>query len=97
MAELRVSDRSRKSYAREVKLEVVNFYESNGRNLCQTSKHFSVHTKTVKRWILNKDKIRQSRKGSKRIKFARTPKFPVMEQKLYDDDTMECRQLAVLS
>ena len=60
--------KTRKSYTREYKLEVVRFYHQN--NLYQTSKRFSLNTKTIGRWVADEDKIKNSKKASKRVKHA---------------------------
>ena len=55
----------RKSYTREKKLEVLEFYKSHQSNLYQTSKKFSLNTKTILRWIKDEEKIKESKKGSR--------------------------------
>ena len=56
---------TRKSYTREYKPEVVRFYREN--NLYQTAKRFSLNTKTIGRWVADKEKIKKSKKASKRV------------------------------
>ena len=73
----------RKSYKREEKLHVVKFYYSNGNNLYQTCKAFSLNSRTVKRWIDNEEHIEESKKGSRRAKFTRSAQYPEMEEKLH--------------
>ena len=75
--------RRRKSYTRETKLKVVEFYYSRQKNLYQTSKHFELNTKTVLRWVKDEEKIRHSRKGSKHAKHDRPAKYPDVEERLY--------------
>ena len=75
--------KTRKSYSREEKLKVVGHYYSEGQNLYQTCKRFSLNTKTVLRWLKDEEKIRGSKKGSKRVKFQRQARFPEMEKILY--------------
>ena len=55
---------TKKSYTREYKLEVVRFYHQN--NLYRTSKRFSLNTKTIGRWVADEEKIKKSKKASKR-------------------------------
>ena len=43
-----------------------------------------MNSRTVKRWIVVKKAIKESKKGRKRVKFSRTAKHPEMEEKLYD-------------
>ena len=73
--------KGRKSYTREYKLEVVRFYREN--NLYQTAKRYSLNTKTVGRWVADYEKIKDSRKSSKRVKFDRKSKYPDVEEELY--------------
>ena len=79
----------RKSYTREFKLSVVNFYREKSNNLYLTSKWFSLNTKTVLRWIGDEDGIKKSKKGSKHRQHVRPPMYPEMEQQLY----LEYKQL----
>ena len=58
----------RKSYSREFKLKVVTFYPEN--NLYQTSKIFSLNTKTILRWARD-EKIEKAKKGSKHVQHHR--------------------------
>ena len=73
--------KTRKSYTREYKLEVVRFYREH--NLYQTAKRFSLNTKTVGRWVADEEKIKKSKKASKRVTFVRRCQFPDVEEELY--------------
>ena len=77
-----VAKRKRQSYTRERKLEVIAFYHRN--NLYQTSKKFALNTKTVLRWVREEEKIRETKKGSRRVAFEKSAFFPDMEERLYD-------------
>ena len=70
----------RKSYTREFKLTVINHYCEN--NLYQTSKRFSLNTKTILRWVADEEKLK---KGSKCTITVRKAAFPEMEAALYQD------------
>ena len=74
------SKAKRKSYAREFKLQVVQFCREN--NLYQTAKRFSLNTKMIRRWVADAEKIKKSKKASKRVKFVRTCQFPDVEEEL---------------
>ena len=76
--------RKRRSYTREEKLKIVRYYNDNGKNLYQTCKHFNLNSRTVKRWIDGKKATKESKKGRKRVQFARRPKYAEMEEKLYE-------------
>ena len=77
--------RKRKSYTREEKVKVVNSYYANDRNLYQTCKQFSMNSKTVLRWIRDEEKIRDSKKGSKRVKFERSAENHEVEERLHGE------------
>ena len=79
----------RKSYTREFKLSMVKFYRENNNYLYQTSKRFSLNTKTVLRWIGDEEGIKKSKKGSKHRQHVRRPLYPEMERQLY----LEYKQL----
>ena len=70
----------RKSYTREFKLTVINHYCEN--NLYQTSKRFSLNTKTILRWVADEEKLK---KGSKCTITVRKAAFPEMEAALYQE------------
>ena len=73
----------RKSYAREFKLTVVNYYRVN--NLYQTSKRFSLNTKPILRWVIDDGKLKEAKKGSKRAVTARKAAFSEVEAELYQE------------
>ena len=81
-----------KSYTREFKLSVVEFYRKNNNNLYQTSKRFSLNTKTLLRWIGDKDSIKKSKKGSKHRQHVRPPMYPETERQLYLEYKQLCKQ-----
>ena len=69
--------KTRKSYTREYKLEMVRFYREH--NLYQTAKRFSLNTKTVGRWVSNEEKIKKSKRCQ----------FPDVEEELYREYIQE--------
>ena len=71
----------RKRYSRKFKLKVVTFYREN--NLYQTSKFFSLNTKTILRWARDEEKIEKAKKGSKHVQHHRRAMHPEMEAELY--------------
>ena len=73
----------RKSYAKELKLFVVKYYREN--NLYQTTKRFSLNTKTILRWAAEEEKLKKAKKGSKRAITTRKAAFPEMEAELYQE------------
>ena len=75
----------RNSYSREDRLKCVNFYFRNSKNKYRTCKMFNLNSRTFNRWISDEDKIRCSKKGSKRSKFERSSQYPEMEEQLHDE------------
>ena len=73
----------RKSYVREFKLTIVNHYCEN--NLYQMSKRFSLNMKMILRWVVNKEKLKKAKKGSKCTVITRKAAFPEMEAELYQE------------
>ena len=55
----------RKSYTREEKIRVLDFYKQNGRNLYKTCQKFDLNSKNVLRWIKDEGKIRESKRGTR--------------------------------
>ena len=58
----------------EYKLEVVRFYCENSLN--RTAQRFSLNTKTIGRWVADEEKIKKSKKASKRVNHTRRCQFP---------------------
>ena len=59
------AERSRVSYSRKYKLEVVKVYHET--NLYQTAKRFSLNMRTIGHWVADVEKIKKSKKASKLI------------------------------
>lgn len=74
--------RTRRSYTREQKLDVLRWYTDNGQNLYRTCQKFDLNTKTVLRWIKSWKAIHDSKKGRKRVSFDRTEG---LEEVLYEE------------
>ena len=77
--------KKRQSHSREKKLKVVKFYHENHCNMYQTCKKFELNSKTVKRWVVDEEKIKNSKKASKRVKFSHAASYPQMEESLYEE------------
>ena len=83
MADRESHKRTRKSYTREQKLDVLRWHFSlNGQNLYHTCQQFSLNTKTVLWWVKDEVKdwnmIYNSKKGRKRVQFQRAAEHPDM-------------------
>ena len=55
------------------------------RTCTKHAKKFSLNSKTVLRWIRDEEKIRESKKGRKRVTFHRRSQFPELEEKLHEE------------
>lgn len=75
--------RTRKSYSREFKLEVVKFYKEN--NLYKTYKFYTLNTKTILRWARSEALIEKAKKGSKHVTHMRRAEHPELEDVLYKE------------
>ncbi|XP_014662550.1 PREDICTED: uncharacterized protein LOC106805471 [Priapulus caudatus] len=73
----------RKSYTREEKLQVLDWYQRNGRNKYRTAKMFGMNIRTLSKWVHAEDAIRRSRHGSMKAGSGRRPYWPDMEQRLH--------------
>ena len=58
-------------------------YQVDQMNMYKTCKRFSLNPKMAMRWVKDEEKIRATKKGSKRVNFPRTPDHPQMETQLY--------------
>lgn len=83
----------RRSYTREEKIQVLDWYYRNGRNKYKTSKLFGLNTRTLGKWIAAEKKIRHSREGSMRAGSGRKPFWMEMEEelyRLYKEEVLRC-------
>ena len=76
---------TRKSYSREYKLQVVDYYRDPQYSLYVTSKHFDISTKCILRWAKGENKIKKSTKGSKHISHSRAGAHQEMEEILHQE------------
>lgn len=53
-----VKTQHQKSYPVEFKLQVLDWYYSNGKNKLKTATHFNIHTKRIRDWELNEAFLR---------------------------------------
>ena len=76
--------RKSKSYSKENKIEVVQWYHENGQNVSRTADHLSIGRKQVRNWIKDEGSILQM-KGRSKAKRYRKEKHPLMEKKLHEE------------
>ena len=69
----------RRSYTREKKIEVLDWYFNDGRNKYQACKKFAINSKTLAEWLRDEAKIRASNRGTRKMGAGRKPFWPDME------------------
>ena len=80
----------RKSYVREFKLVVVSHYCEN--KLYQTSKRFSLNTKTILRRVADEEKLKKTKKVTKHMIITRKAAYPEMEAEIYREYESLCKR-----
>ena len=80
-----VSKSTRKSYTREFKLQVIDYYRDPRNTLYATAKHFSVDKKCILRWSSEETKIKESSKGSRKSQRAKKGPYEQMEEVLVNE------------
>lgn len=73
----------RKSYTREEKLHVLDWYNKHGKNKYRTCKIFGLNTRMLGKWVKAEEKIRCSRRGAMKVGSGRKPFWKDMEDELY--------------
>ena len=77
---------SRRSFTREFKLSVIQWFHSHNKNILQTASYFKIDRKLVRQWMRNEEKIRKQKRNSKGVR-GRKAMFPLLEEKLLDEFT----------
>ena len=72
----------RRSFCKEFKLTVANWYFENGKNVNQTANNFQIDGKQVRNRLKDEEKIRSSKHSKKACRYGKV-KFPVMEKEFY--------------
>ena len=75
--------RLRKSYTREYKLMVVEWYNDHNKNMYKTCKFFKLNSKTFLNWLRNVERITAAPAESRKVGSGRKAKYPNMEKELY--------------
>ena len=83
MADAIDKEKTRKSYRREFKLNVIKWFYDNGKNVAHTAVRFKVHRKQIRNWIRDELKIKESKEKSQKIKSGRTAAYPDAEKALF--------------
>ena len=77
---------SRRSFTREFKLSVIQWFHSHNKNILQTASYFKIDRKQVRQWIRNEEKIRKQKRNSKGVR-GRRAMYPLLEEKLLEEFT----------
>ena len=56
---------SRRSFTREFKLSVIQWFHLHNKNILQTASYFKIDRKQVRQWIRNEEKIRKQKRKIK--------------------------------
>ena len=75
----------RRSYTREFKLMVVDWYLMHGENKSKTARHFNVSCKQIRDWVRNRRKVEDQERGSRASGRGCTARYPLMEKTLYEE------------
>ena len=71
----------RRSFCKEFKLKVTNWYFENEKNTNQTANNFQIERKQVRNWLKDEENIRSLKRSEKACRYGKA-KFPVMEKEL---------------
>lgn len=71
-------------FARERKLEAIDYYHEKGRNTGRTATEFGVDCKQIRSWFSHEASIRKQ-KPDQHSTYGSAAHFPAMEQHLYDE------------
>ena len=77
--------KQRRSFSREYKLGVVDWYLENERNIAVTARRYGLARKQVRTWVNSEEKIQKQKPKSKASGRGCTSKYPIMEGILYDE------------
>ena len=63
---------SRRTFTRELKLEVIIWHFSNGKNINKTANKFEIDRKQIRNWIKDERKIRKQKRKSKQLELCQS-------------------------
>ena len=75
---------ARRSFNREFKLFVIEWFYANKKNVLQTASKFQIDRKQVRQWTRNEEKIRKQKRKSKSSRSS-NPKYPLLEKRLQEE------------
>lgn len=74
----------RKTFCKEFKLKLINWYFKNGKNINHTVSNFLIDRNQVRKWLNDEEKIR-SLKHSRKSRWHGKVKFPFMEKEFHSE------------
>jgi transposase-like protein len=77
--------KSRRSFLREKKLEVVEWFYNNSKNIAKTSRQFGIDRKQVRAWISSEKVLRKQKKEQRSQGRGRRAQYELMEERLYEE------------
>ena len=75
---------SRRSFTREFKLSVIQWFHSHIKNILQTASYFKIDQKQVRQWVRNEEKVRKQKRKSKGVR-GRKAMYALLEEKLFEE------------
>ena len=79
----RLPQKRRRQWNIREKLMVVNFFENNNRNVCETARKFNIEPKQVCDWVKKKEIMLETAPHVEKIHPGKLPKYPNLEDSLF--------------
>ena len=79
------AEKKRRSFTKEFKLSVVNYFYKHGENNLKTSNKFNVGRKQVREWVRKETRISQQKRGTRSMGRGRNAFYAEMEKQLYGE------------
>ena len=95
-SEFKVTPTKRRAFCKELKLNVINWYFENGKNINQTCNNFETDQKQMKNWFKDEEKIRSLKLSRKSCQYGKV-KFPFIEKERFSKFLICARKINVPS
>ena len=79
------AEKKQRSFTKEFKLSVVNYFYKHGENNLKTSNKFNVDQKQVREWVQKETRISQQKRGNRSVGRGRNAFYAEMEKQLYGE------------
>ena len=95
-SEFKMTPTKQRAFCKELKLNVINWYFENGKNINQTGNNFETDQKQMRNWFKDEEKIRSLKLSRKSCQYGNV-KFPFMEKELFSKFLICARKVNVSS